>query len=55
VVRELIAKIERFTEACNVTARPFGWTLTADSILAGLERPCERISCERRPVTDPWY
>lgn len=43
-VRELIAKIQRFTESYNATARPFVWTATADSIFGKLERLCQRIS-----------
>lgn len=43
-VRELIAKIQRFTESYNKHARPFVWTATADSILQKLERLCQRIS-----------
>ena len=43
-VRELIAKIQRFTDNYNTTARPFIWTATAESILRKLERLCQRIS-----------
>ncbi len=37
-VRELIARIDTFVEHYNVTATPFSWTATADSILAKIER-----------------
>lgn len=37
-VRDLIARIDTFVEHYNVTATPFSWTVTAESILAKLER-----------------
>jgi transposase len=43
-VRELIQRIERFVEQYNLTARPFRWTATADSILGKLTRLAQRIS-----------
>jgi putative transposase len=43
-VKELIAKINTFTENYNQRARPFAWTATADSILQKLSRLCNRIS-----------
>jgi putative transposase len=43
-VAELIKKIRSYTENYNPTARPFAWTATADSILAKLDRLCQRIS-----------
>ncbi len=43
-VRELIERIERYTVKWNAKAHPFSWTATADSILAKIQRLCERIS-----------
>ena len=43
-VSELVQKIDRFVEHYNQNARPFAWTATADSILAKLQRLCERIN-----------
>ena len=43
-VKELIGKIESYTENWNSEATPFVWTATADSILAKIKRLCERIS-----------
>jgi len=43
-VRELIAKIDQFVSVYNKGAKPFAWVATADSILAKIERLCERIS-----------
>src|SRR6202046_4200173 len=43
-VRELIAKINRFTQNYNQHCRPFAWTATADSIFQKLARLCNRIS-----------
>jgi len=43
-VKELIAKINRFTENYNQHSRPFAWTATADSIFQKLSRLCNRIS-----------
>jgi len=43
-VKELVAKIDAFVQTSNATARPFVWTATADSILAKVQRLCERIS-----------
>jgi putative transposase len=43
-VRELVEKIQRFTDTYNASARPFVWTATAESILQKLERLCRRIS-----------
>ena len=37
-VKELIAKIEQFTQQHNRDHKPFQWTATADSILAKIER-----------------
>ena len=37
-VRELIARIETFVDHYNITATPFSWTATAESIFAKLER-----------------
>ena len=43
-VRELIRRIEVFTEAYNPHATPFVWTATAESILKKLNRLLVRIS-----------
>jgi putative transposase len=43
-VKDLIAKINRFTQNYNQHCRPFAWTATADSILQKLSRLCNRIS-----------
>jgi len=43
-VKELVAKIDQFVRSSNAQAQPFVWTATADSILAKIERLCNRIS-----------
>jgi len=43
-VRELVSKIEHFVEHYNKASKPFAWTATAESILAKLQRLCERIN-----------
>ena len=43
-VKELIRRIEHFTDHWNQKAHPFVWTATADSILAKIKRFCERIN-----------
>lgn len=43
-VKDLVDRIDGFVRAYNASARPFVWTATADSILAKLQRLCERIS-----------
>jgi putative transposase len=43
-VKELIAKIELYVKEYNKHHKPFVWTATADSILAKIERLCQRIS-----------
>jgi putative transposase len=43
-VKELVEKINRYVESSNAHAQPFVWTATADSILAKVQRLCERIS-----------
>ena len=43
-VKELIRRIEHFTDHWNQKAHPFVWTATADSILAKIKRLCERIN-----------
>jgi putative transposase len=43
-VKDLIEAIERYIEQYNRHPRPFIWTATADSILAKIERLCQRIS-----------
>jgi transposase len=42
--KQLIAKIENFTEHYNEHARPFVWTATADSILRKIESICKLIN-----------
>ena len=43
-VKELTAKIEQYIDRYNKHPKPFVWTATADSILAKIERLCQRIS-----------
>jgi putative transposase len=43
-VKDLIAKINRFTQNYNQHCRPFAWTATADSIFQKLAKLCTRIS-----------
>jgi putative transposase len=43
-VKELIAKIDQFVSTYNQQAKPFVWVATAESILAKIERLCQRIS-----------
>jgi putative transposase len=43
-VKDLVSKINYFTESYNSKAQPFVWTATADSILAKIERLCKYIS-----------
>ena len=43
-VKELIRRIERFTDHWNANAAKFAWTATADSILAKIKRLCEGIA-----------
>ena len=43
-VKELVAKIDHFTQHHNASACPFIWTATADSILAKIKRLCQYIS-----------
>ncbi len=43
-VKELVAKIDQFVHSSNRQAQPFVWTATAESILAKIERLCNRIS-----------
>ncbi|WP_454737662.1 IS630 family transposase [Cupriavidus necator] len=43
-VKELVQKIYHFVAHYNQNCKPFNWTATADSILAKLNRLCERIS-----------
>ncbi len=42
-IPDLVARITRYTERYNLTARPFVWTATAESILAKIERLCKGI------------
>jgi transposase len=41
-VRELVAAIQAFIDACNASPKPFRWVKTADEILASIERFCRR-------------
>jgi putative transposase len=43
-VKQLVKKIDHFVTHYNQSCKPFTWTATADSILAKLQRLCERIS-----------
>ena len=43
-VPDLVSRIKRYTEHYNLTAQPFVWTATADSILAKIERLCKVIN-----------
>jgi putative transposase len=43
-VKDLVGKIERFTQHYNAHSTPFAWTATADSILQKIKRLCEVIS-----------
>jgi len=43
-VKELVAMIEAYVKHYQKHAHPFMWTATADSILAKIERLCQRIS-----------
>ena len=43
-VKQLVNKIDHFVAHYNQNCKPFTWTATADSILAKLQRLCERIS-----------
>jgi len=44
MVKELISRIERWTQQWNDHPHPFMWTATADSILAKITRLCAAIS-----------
>jgi hypothetical protein len=46
-VTDLIGRIKGYTEHYNLTATPFIWTATADSILAKIERLCKVIGGTR--------
>jgi hypothetical protein len=43
-VRELVKPIDTFVQHYNTHRRPFIWTATADSIMAKVQRLCERIN-----------
>lgn len=43
-VPDLVGRIKQYTEHYNLTARPFVWTATADSIIAKIERLCKVIN-----------
>jgi putative transposase len=43
-VKELVLKIDQFTQRSNAHTRPFLWTATADSILEKIKRLCQFIS-----------
>jgi len=46
-VKDLKDKIQLFVDNYNPSSKPFMWTATADSILAKIERLCQRISGTR--------
>lgn len=46
-VKDLKDKIQLFVDKYNPSSKPFMWTATADSILAKIERLCQRISGTR--------
>ncbi len=46
-VKELVAMIDRYVQRYNKHPHPFIWTATADSILAKIQRLCQRISDTR--------
>lgn len=46
-VKELVPMIEQYVQRYNKHPQPFIWTATADSILAKIERLCQRISDTR--------
>jgi putative transposase len=43
-VKELVNKIQQYVEQYNRHPKPFMWTATAESILAKIQRLCQRIS-----------
>ena len=43
-VKELVTKIQTFSENYKKKAKPFAWTATADSIIQKVERLCQSIS-----------
>lgn len=43
-VPDLVGRIKQYTEHYNLTAQPFVWTATADSIIAKIERLCKVIN-----------
>jgi putative transposase len=43
-VKELVTKIDEYVKQYNEHHKPFIWTATADSIIAKIERLCQRIS-----------
>ncbi len=43
-VKQLVQRIDQFVAHYNQNCKPFMWTATADSILAKLQRLCNRIS-----------
>lgn len=46
-VPDLVGRIKQYTEHYNLTARPFVWTATAESIIAKIERLCKVINGTR--------
>ncbi len=46
-VKQLVAKIQQYSDHYNRHPRPFVWTATADSILAKIDRLCQSISGTR--------
>ena len=49
-VPDLVGRIRRYTEHYNLTARPFVWTATAESIIGKIERLCKVINGTRHQV-----
>lgn len=43
-VKDLITKVEKFTEVYNRSPQPFRWTATAEEILAKVGRLCEKLT-----------
>ena len=43
-VKDLTTKIDQFVSRYNKNAKPFEWVATAESILAKIDRLCQRIS-----------
>ena len=46
-VKDLVAKIDAYVQRYKQHPQPFIWTATADSIIAKIDRLCQRISDTR--------